>query len=111
MLERINVVLFSSAVVFTPFDSMAQKQQTNYADIILSCLEEHYLRREISLDHHSLVRIISGEMNVTQAANSYTFVAGDTLLLPRNQLSMVTKKPRDGRYFKSVMMTRLRPTG
>ena len=84
---------------------MAQKQQTDYAHIVLSCLEDHYLRREISLDHHSLVRIISGEMKVTQADNSYTFVAGDTLLLPRNQLSMITKKPRDGRYFKSVMMT------
>lgn len=84
---------------------MAQKQQTNYAAIVLSCLEDQYLRREISLDHHSLVRIISGEMNVTQGDNSYTFVAGDTLLLPRNQLSMITKKPRDGRFFKSVMMT------
>ena len=84
---------------------MAQKQQNKYADIVLSCLESHYLRREISLDHHSLVRIISGEMNVTQADHSYTFVAGDTLLLPRNQLSMVTKKSRDGLYFKSVMMT------
>jgi AraC-like DNA-binding protein len=84
---------------------MAQKQETDYAHIVLSCLEDHYLRREISLEHHSLVRIISGEMNVTQGDYSYTFVAGDTLLLPRNQLSMVTKKPRDGRYFKSVMMT------
>ena len=84
---------------------MAQKQQNKYADIVLSCLADHYLRREIILDHHSLVRIISGEMNVTQSDNSYTFVAGDTLLLPRNQLSMVTKKPRDGLYFKSVMMT------
>lgn len=84
---------------------MAQKQQNNYAAIVLSCLEDHYLRREIILDHHSLVRVISGEMNVTQADHSYTFVAGDTLLLPRNQLSMVTKKPRDGVFFKSVMMT------
>ena len=84
---------------------MAQKQQNKYADIVLSCLEDQYLRREIMLNHHSLVRIISGEMNVTQADNSYTFVAGDSLLLPRNQLSMVTKKPRDGRHFKSVMMT------
>ncbi len=84
---------------------MAQKQQNKYADIVLSCLEEHYLRREIMLNHHTLVRIISGEMNVTQADSSYTFVAGDTLLLPRNQLSMVTKKPRGGRFFKSVMMT------
>ncbi len=57
------------------------------------------------LDHHSLVRIISGEMSVTLAANSYTFVAGETLLLPRNQLSMVTKKPRDGKLFRSVMMS------
>ncbi|GAB4016363.1 helix-turn-helix domain-containing protein [Spirosoma koreense] len=84
---------------------MAQKQQNKYADIVLSCLEDQYLKREIILDHHSLVKIISGEMNVTQADNTHTFVAGDTLLLPRNQLAMITKKPRDGRFFKSVMMT------
>jgi AraC-like DNA-binding protein len=84
---------------------MAQKRQNKYADIVLSCLEEQYLRREVSLDHHTLVRIISGEMNVAQADESYTFVAGDTLLLPKNQLSMITKKPGDGRLFRCVMMT------
>ena len=84
---------------------MAQKQQNKYADIVLSCLADQHLRREIMLNHHSLVRIISGEMSVTQGANSYAFVAGDTLLLPRNQLSTITKKPRAGAHFRSVMMT------
>jgi AraC-like DNA-binding protein len=84
---------------------MAQKQQNNYADIVLSCLEEQHLRREILLEHHSLVRVISGQMSVTQADDSYTFVAGDTLLLPRNQLSTITKQPRGGKSFRSVMMT------
>jgi AraC-like DNA-binding protein len=44
-------------------------------------------------------------MSVTQADNSCSFVAGDTVLLPRNQLSMITKKPRGGELFRSVMMT------
>lgn len=84
---------------------MAQKQQNKYADIVLSCLAEQHLRREIMLNHHSLIRIISGEMGVTQGANSYTFVAGDTVLLPRNQLATITKKPGAGEHFRSVMMT------
>ncbi|QJD80353.1 helix-turn-helix domain-containing protein [Spirosoma rhododendri] len=84
---------------------MAQKEQNSHADIVLSCLEEEHLKREIVLKHHSLIRVISGQMHVTQADDSYTFVAGDTLLLPRNQLSMITKTSLGGKPFRSVMMT------
>ena len=84
---------------------MAQKQQNRYAEIVSSCIEEKYLKNEIILEHHSLIRIISGEMKVIQADSSYTFVAGDTLLLPRNQLSTVFKYPKDGRLCKSILMT------
>ena len=84
---------------------MAQKQQNKYADIVLSCLAEQHLRKEIMLNHHALIRIVSGEMSVRQGADSYTFGAGDTLLLPRNQLATITKRPGAGAHFRSVMMT------
>ncbi len=84
---------------------MAQKQQNRYAEIVLSCIEEKYFKSEIILENHSLVRIISGEMKVVQADSSYTFNAGDTLLLPRNQLSTLIKYPKDGRPYKSIVMT------
>ncbi|WP_028297727.1 AraC family transcriptional regulator [Olivibacter sitiensis] len=84
---------------------MADKQQNEYAEIVLACIEEKYFKDEIVLEHHSFVRIISGEMKVVQADSSYTFGAGDMLLFPRTQLSTLIKYPKDGRPYKSVVMT------
>ena len=84
---------------------MAQKQQNKYAEIVLSCIEEKYFKDEIILEHHSLVRVISGEMKVIQADRTYTFGAGDTLLFPRNQLSTLIKYPNNGKFYTSVVMT------
>lgn len=84
---------------------MADKQQNKYAEIVLSCIEEKYFKDEIILEHHSFVRIISGEMKVVQADSSFTFGAGDTLLIPRNALSTYIKYPKDERPYKSVVMT------
>jgi AraC-like DNA-binding protein len=84
---------------------MAKKQQNEYAEIILSCIEEKYFKDEIVLDDHCFVRIVSGEMKVIQADCSYSFGAGDTLLFPRNQLSTVIKYPKDGKPYISVLIT------
>ncbi|KMQ68781.1 AraC family transcriptional regulator [Chryseobacterium sp. FH2] len=84
---------------------MADKQQNKYAEIVLSCIEEKYFKDEIILEYHSFIRIISGEMKVIQADSSFTFGAGDTLLIPRNELSTYIKYPKDGRPYKSVVMT------
>ena len=46
---------------------MAGKQQSEYAEILLSCLEETYFEDEIALEHHSFAQIISGEMKVVLA--------------------------------------------
>ncbi len=87
------------------FDRMADKRQNKYAEVVLSCIEEKYFRDEIVLEHHSLVRIISGEMKVVQADNAFIFGAGDTLLFPRNQLSTLIKYPKNERPYTSVVMT------
>lgn len=84
---------------------MAQKQQNNFAEIVLSCIEEKYFKSEIILEDHSFVKIISGEMKIIQADNTFHFQAGDMLMFPRNQLSTIIKYPRDGRSYKSVVMT------
>lgn len=37
---------------------MAGQQQSEYAEILLSCIEEKYFKDEIALEHHSFARII-----------------------------------------------------
>jgi len=83
---------------------MAGKQQSEYAEILLSCIEEKYFKDEIVLEHHSFACIISGEMKVIQADKTYTFGAGDTLLFPCNQLSTLIKNPKDGQPYKAVVI-------
>jgi len=83
---------------------MARQQQSEYAEILLSCIEEKYFKDEIALDYNSFARIISGEMKVIQADKSYTFGPGDTLLFPRNQLSTLIKNPKDGLPYKAIVI-------
>jgi AraC-like DNA-binding protein len=72
------------------------------ADIVFTTATEKYYRSEIINDHHALCRVLSGEMRVVQPDQSYTFVAGDTFLLPRNLPAAIIKRPKDGRPYKSV---------
>jgi len=83
---------------------MAGIQQSKYAEILLSCIEEGYYEDEVSLAHHSFSRVISGEMKVIQADKTYTFGPGDTLLFPRNQLSTLIKNPKDGVPYQAVVI-------
>lgn len=83
---------------------MTGKQQSKYAEILLSCIEETYFEDEIALEHHSFARIISGEMKVVQADKSYTFGPGDTFLFPCNQLSTLIKQPKDGQPYRAVVI-------
>ncbi|MES2830169.1 MAG: AraC family transcriptional regulator [Bacteroidota bacterium] len=83
---------------------MSGKQQSDYAEILLSCIEEKYFKDEIAMEHHSFARIISGEMKVVQADRSYLFGPGDTLLFPSNQLSTLIKNPKDGLPYKAIVI-------
>nr|ARK13831.1 AraC family transcriptional regulator [Fibrella sp. ES10-3-2-2] len=83
---------------------MAGKQQSDYAEILLSCIEERQFKDEIALEHHSFARVVSGEMKVIQADKTYTFGPGDTLLFPAKQLSTLIKNPKDGRPYKAVVI-------
>lgn len=83
---------------------MARREQSKFTDLIWAVVEEDIYKDELVLDFHSFVRILSGEMKVVQADHSYTFLAGDTVLFPRNQLSAVIKKPKDGKPYKAICL-------
>jgi AraC-like DNA-binding protein len=72
------------------------------ADIVFSCATEKFYHSEIIIEHHALTRVLSGEMRVVQPDQSYTFVAGDTFLLPRNLPAAVIKRPKEGLPYQSV---------
>src|SRR6267142_585714 len=71
-------------------------------DIVFTTATEKYYREEVFNEHHALTRVLSGELRVVQPDQSYTFVAGDTFLLPRNLPAAIIKRPKDGRPYKSV---------
>lgn len=53
---------------------------------------------------HIIAYIYSGELLLSYGQDSLTFVAGDTLLVPRNQLSRSIKNPLKGEPFTCVSM-------
>lgn len=83
---------------------MAELNTNKFTDIVWTVTEDKLFKDEIILEFHSFVKIISGEMKVVQADKSYLFGAGDTLLFPRNQLSAVIKRPKDGRSYKAIVI-------
>lgn len=66
------------------------------AEVFISCKKEVHYSRELILPQPALVRVISGEVRIIAAAGSYHFFAGDTVLLPHNQLGRMSKLPLDG---------------
>ena len=79
-----------------------EKRENKFAEIVLACVDEKYFKAEAVAEYHALIRIISGEMKIVLADHSYVFTAGDVLLVPRNQLCTVIKRPKDGRPYKSI---------
>jgi len=66
------------------------------AEVFVSCKKEAHYSRELILRWPALVHIVSGEMRVVTADHCHHFFAGDTVLLPRNQLGRMSKLPLDG---------------
>lgn len=63
------------------------------AEVFIACKKQAHYSRELILPQPALVHIVSGEMRVATAERSYHFFAGDTVLLPRNQLGRMSKLP------------------
>jgi AraC-like DNA-binding protein len=66
------------------------------AEVFTACKKEAHYSRELILSQPALVHIVSGEMRVVTAEHRYHFLAGDTVLLPRNQLGRMSKLPLNG---------------
>lgn len=66
------------------------------AEVFIACKKEVHYSRELILPQPALVRIVSGEMRIVTAEHSFHFFAGDTVLLPRNQLGRMSKLPLNG---------------
>lgn len=72
------------------------------AEIFVSCKKETHYSRELILPQPALVHVISGEMRIVSSERSYSFFAGDTLLLPRNQLGRMSKIPLNDEPCKAI---------
>jgi AraC-like DNA-binding protein len=84
-------------------DSQTQYQYIN-EDLKLSCLKDKLSKAEVLFEHHMLVWFISGETKIVQADTTHLFGAGDTFLIPRNQLATVINYPKDDLPHKTVVM-------
>lgn len=69
--------------------------------ILSGTLEKQYTWESISRQH-IVVFIYSGELVLTYGKSRLTFVAGDTVLIPKNQLTRSLKNPVEGQPFKCV---------
>lgn len=80
--------------------------QVNYInpEIKLSCYEGKLFKTEAAFDDHLLVWLISGETKIIQADETFVFGAGNTFLIPRNQLATIINCPKEGLPHKAVAM-------
>lgn len=84
---------------------MSGQQPSEYAEILLSCIEEEYFEDQIALEYHAFARVISGEMKVVQNNKISVFRPGDTMLFPGNQLSTLIKTPLDGLPYRAIVIS------
>ena len=66
------------------------------AEVFISCKKEIHYSRELMLHWPALVRVISAEVRIAAPDHSYRFLAGDTVLFPRDQLGRMSKLPLNG---------------
>ena len=77
---------------------------THKGRIFLSgSVEKDYTWEHIS-PQHIIVFLYSGEMTLTYGKSNLTCMAHDTILVPKNRLIRVIKKPVHGQPFKAVSM-------
>jgi len=90
------------AITYPPMNG---KQQNPYANLVLVCHGDRRYGREITSVDNVLVGMLAGELRAVQANGTHYAVAGDTLLLPRNQPATLLKAPKDGVAYQAVVLT------
>ena len=68
----------------------------------MTCTIEEEYTWEYFYPQHIVAHIFSGELTVTFGKHTLTFVAGDTILVPKNQLTRSVKTPINGEPFKCL---------
>ncbi|SEW53733.1 helix-turn-helix domain-containing protein [Chitinophaga arvensicola] len=71
-------------------------------EIMLPCEQDKYFERELISGDHTFGRLISGEVKIIVADQTYLLKPGDTWFCPRNQLATFIKYSKDGKPYKSV---------
>lgn len=81
-----------------------ESEVTNKGRVFLSgTVYKNYTWQHIAPEH-IIVFIYSGELTISYGKNPVLFVAGDTILVPKNQLTRVVKSPVKGQPFKALSM-------
>ncbi len=83
---------------------MERPNTTDKGKVFMTCIIEKQFTWENIYPQHIIAFIYSGELVVSYGKNTLTFVAGDTILVAKNQLSRSVKIPIDGKPFKCVSM-------
>ena len=78
---------------------------TDKGKVFMTCIMDKQFTWENVYPQHIVSFIYSGELTLSYGKNTLTFVAGDTILVPKNQLSRSIKTPLDGEPFKCVSMS------
>lgn len=73
-------------------------------DIKLSEFKGDRYKTEATFSHHILVWLIAGETRIIQGGTASYFGAGDTLLIPKDQIATFINAAKDGRRHRSVAM-------
>jgi len=77
---------------------------TDKGRVFLTCIMDKQFTWENIYPQHIVAFIYSGALKLSYGKNTFTFVAGDTILVSKNQLSRSIKMPVDGVPFKCVSM-------
>ena len=83
---------------------MTAKQLNPYAKMVIACSGDRRYGGEVTFEDNVLVSVLAGELKVVQADCTLYCVAGDTVLLPRNQPATLLKYPKDGAAYQAVIM-------
>lgn len=75
---------------------------TDKGKVFMTCVIDQQYTWEYFYPQHIIAHIFSGELTMTYGAHTLTFVEGDTVLVPKNQLSRSVKTPIDGAPFKCL---------
>src|SRR4051812_19673339 len=78
----------------------------SYPPPLCFCKNDNFKKHELYLQDHLLTFILSGSVQVIQGEKTYSFNAGETVLLKRNQnVQLVFNPSNNGNPFRSISLS------